>query len=154
MSDGLKISVDSPVQASWFYMFASEKVKLNWFLFEFACTLYDHVKRSRKKALGKWKTRQSEEQIAEFCAYLSKRMRRSVYNQISGVTEETEIDEEYICDYCHTNTHRENAAIIEVACEAWEELLDICVICPNRCISERDELCVFFDRMERGGYFK
>jgi len=146
------MNFESPVQASWFYMFESEKVKLNWFLYEYACTLFDHIKHTRKKALTKWKSQRSEEQLAEFCAYFSKRMRQSVLNRLSGLTEETEGDEEYICDYCHTNTHLENVAILDAADKAWEKLLDICVVCPNRCVSERYERCEFFDRMERGGY--
>jgi uncharacterized Fe-S radical SAM superfamily protein PflX len=131
----------------------SEKVKLNWFLYEYACTLMGHLSRSRRKALTKWKSHRSEEQIAEFCAYFSKRMRQSILDKLAGKTDETEADEEYICDYCHTNTHNENVAILEVAGKAWDELLDSCVVCPNRCISERNIRCDFFDRMERGGYF-
>jgi uncharacterized Fe-S radical SAM superfamily protein PflX len=147
------MSAESPVQASWFYIDSNEKVKLNWFLYEYACSLYVHINRSRKKALAKWKAQRDEEQIAEFCAYFSKRMRQSILDKLAGRTEETIGDEEYICDYCHTNTHRDNVAILEVAESAWDELLDSCVACPNRCISERYAHCEFFDRMESGGYF-
>jgi uncharacterized Fe-S radical SAM superfamily protein PflX len=147
------MGMESPVQASWFYMDESEKIKFNWFLFEYACNLYDEIMRSRKGALRKWKAQRSEGQIAEFCAYFSKRMRKSALNQLAGVTEHTEGDEEYICDYCHTNTHHENVALLDVAGKAWEEMLDACIACPNRCVSERYERCSFFDRMERGGYF-
>ena len=148
-----KLIFGHPVQSSWFYMNASEKIKFNWFCYEYACVLFDQIKKSKNKVLRKWAGNRSEEYLAEFCAYFSKRMKKSVLDQLSGLTEETEGDEEYICDYCHTNTHRENIAILDVAGEAWEELLSVCVTCPNRCISERRERCRFFERMERGGYF-
>jgi len=135
------------VKSFWFYGAYNEKTKLNWFLYEYACSLYEHIQDSRKKALVKWKARRSDVQIAEFCAYFSKRMRRSVFNQLEGITTETEIDEEYICDYCHTSTRRENEALIDIASDAWVELLDTCVVCPCRCVSERNEWCGFFDRM-------
>lgn len=104
---------------------------------------------SRNKTLVRWRSLRSKEQIAEFCAYFAKRMRLSVKYQLAGATKETEFDDFYASDYCHTNTQRENDAIIEVAQEAWLELLDTCSVCPCRCISERYEPCGFFDRMER-----
>ena len=146
------MNLESPVQATWFYMDAGEKIKFNWFLYEYACDLYEGIKRSRKNALRKWKSQRSEIQIAEFCAYFSKRMRQSVTDKLAGLTEETEADEEFICDYCHTNTHSENVAILEVAGKVWEELLDVCVACPNRCVSERYRYSEFFDRMDRDGH--
>jgi hypothetical protein len=148
-----KMSIESPVQASWFYIDESEKVKMNWFLFEYACELFVKIKGSRKKALTKWKAQRSEEQIAEFCAYFSKRMRQSIVDRLAGKTEETVADEEYICDYCHTNTRQENDAILEAAEKAWDELLEVCGVCPSRCISERHMRSELFDRMERGGYY-
>lgn len=147
------MGIESPVQASWFYLNASEKIKFNWFLYEYACHLFEEIKDSRTKVLRQWKAQRSEKQIAEFCAYFAKRMRKSALDRLAGITEETEGDEEYLCDYCHTNTHRENMALLDAAGKAWEELLDVCVVCPNRCVSERYERCAFFDRMERGGYF-
>jgi uncharacterized Fe-S radical SAM superfamily protein PflX len=140
------------VQASWFYMDESEKIKFNWFLYEYACTLFDHIKHSKKKVLTSWKAQRTEEQIAEFCAYFSKRMRQSILNRLAGKTEATEGDEEYICDYCHTNTRRENIAILEAVETAWDELLEICVVCPSRCLSDRYMRSELFDRMERDGY--
>jgi len=139
---------DTPVKASWFYMDESEKIKLNWFLFEYACTLYSHIKRSNTVALNRWKSRRSNKQLAEFSAYLAKRMRQSVYDMLESRTDVIVGDEEYICDYCHGNTHEENDAIMDVAEDAWGELLEICSACATHCISERDEYCTMFDEME------
>lgn len=145
--------IDSLIPASWFYMDESEKTKFNWFIYEFALSLFEHIESSRDRTLGKWKARRSEVQIAEFCAYFSKRMKQSVLDRLTGRVEETEADEVYVSDYCHTNTHRDNAAIINIAADAWEDMIEGCIACPNRCISERFMRCEFFDRMERGGYY-
>jgi len=131
----------------------NDKIKLNWFLYEFACSMFEHIQDSRNKTLVKWKSRRSEEQVAEFCAYYSKRMRQSIFDRLSGKTEQTEADDAYVSDYCHTNTQKENDAIINTAADAWEELLGACSVCPTRCISERFRRCELFDRTERGDYF-
>jgi len=135
------------VKSYWFYNAERGKVKLNWYLYEYACVLYDHIKGSRKKALNKWKSQRSDEQLAEFCAYYAKRVRLSVNYWLAGATKELEFDDMYASDYCHTNTERENNAIFDIAMEAWEELQGSCSVCPCRCLSERYETCSFFDRM-------
>ena len=136
----------SPIQSSWFYTIAEEKIKLNWFLFEYACELYSKIKYSRNEALCKWRSGRSNKQTAEFCAYFAKRMRHSAIDRLVGITDEVEIDDVYILDYCHTNTIRETIALMDVAGNAWGELLEICAVCPHRCISERFEYCDMFDR--------
>ena len=135
------------MKSFWFYHSDGEKTKLNWFLYEYACKLYEDIKYSHIKALSKWKSQRSDVQIAEFSAYFAKRMRQSVDNQLAGLSTGTEIDEEYIRDYCHTNTRRENEAMIEIASDSWVGLLDTCVTCPCRCVSERYRRSEFFDRM-------
>ncbi len=143
--------INSPIKASWFYVFASEKIKFNWFCYEYSCTFYDHIRKSEK--LKKWRSGRSDLQIAEFCAYFAKRMKQSVLDKLAGITDATTADEEYIADYCHENTHSQNIVLMEVAGEAWDELLSSCELCPKRCISERYARSEFFDRVERSGYF-
>ena len=33
----------------------------------------------------------------------------------------------------------------DVTSDAWDEMLSICEVCPNRCISEKDAYCTQFD---------
>jgi hypothetical protein len=139
------------IQASWFYTYEFEKVKFNWFCFEFALKLYDNIKVS--KQLKKWILNVNDIEIANFCAYFAKRMKKSVEDRLAGITDVTEADEEYLTDYYHTNTPKQNAVILRIIEKAWEQLLSVCVTCPTRCLSERHARCEFFDRMERGGYF-
>ena len=139
------------IQASWFYSNELEKIKFNWFCFEYALKFYDCVKESR--LLKKWSSCMSDEDLAKFCAYYSKRMKKSAEDMLAGITDATEMDEEYLTDYFHTTTSSQNLIILEVAGIAWDGLLAVCETCPTRCISERFLYCEFFDRMERGGYF-
>ena len=68
--------VEILIKASWFYTCKNEKTKMNWFLYEYACKLYEHIAECRKKTVTKWKAQRCEEHIAEFCAYFAKRMSR------------------------------------------------------------------------------
>ena len=147
------MNIESPVKANWFYTLNNEKIKFNWFCYEFACTFFEHLKDNKDKKLKKWLFVRTELQVAEFCAYYAKRLKKSMEDRLAGITDGTEFDEEFISDFCHTNTHNENMALIEVVVKAWDEHTLFCVSCPTRCVSERYAKCEFFDRMERGGYF-
>jgi len=146
------MKAESLIPASWFYLDDDEKIKLNWFLYEYALVLFDHVQGSRKKALVKWKSRQSEEQIAEFCAYYAKRMKQSVRALREGSEKAILMPEYFVSDFSHTTTHRENRTIMEVASAAWTEKILICKACGGGCTYDGEMRCEFFDRMERGGY--
>lgn len=148
----IAMKAESLIQASWFYLDDDEKIKLNWFLYEYALVFFDHVKGSGRKAVAKWKSRQSEEQIAEFCAYYAKRMKQSVRALREGTEKAILMPEYFVSDYCHATTHRENRAIMEVASAAWTEKLLICKACGGGCTYDGEMRCEFFDRMERGGY--
>lgn len=139
------------ILAKWFYTHPFEKIKFNWFCYELSLKLYDLIKASNK--LKKWRAKMTDIEIANFCAYFAKRMKKSVSDRLSGVTEIVEADEEFLSDYCHTNTQLQNVILLEVIEEAWDQLLSVCETCSNRCLSERFLPCEFFDRMERGGYF-
>jgi len=59
------MKAESLIPASWFYLDDDEKIKLNWFLYEYTLVLFDHVKGSHKKALAKWKTQQSSDLFSD-----------------------------------------------------------------------------------------
>jgi len=146
------MKVESLIPAFWFYIGFNEKHKLNWFTYELACKFFEHINDSRKPAVKEWKAQRSDEQIAEFCAYYAKRVRRSMLNVLSKAEKDIRIEEEYVRDYCHTNTRRDNDAIHQIVLAALKELTDNCGVCPVKCLSEIYMYCEFFDRMERGGY--
>ena len=141
---------DPPIKAEWFYANEREKTKINWFCFEYALEFYTFIMDS--KSLRGYRNKNSPEQIAAFCTYFSKRMKKSVYDRLAKLTSAVIIDEEYIADYYPQNPQRENLVFIDVAGQAWDSLLSVCETCPVRCISEREEKSTFFDRYEKGGY--
>ena len=146
------MNAETLIPARWFYRDNSQKTMLNWLLYEFALKFYDHIAGSRAKALAKWKAQLTDERLAEFCAYYSKRMRLSILDNIEGHTGTTVVYAEYVTDYLHENSQGEDAAIRRIGGIAWGELLSTCAACPCRCLDRRSERCEFFDRMERGGY--
>ena len=152
---GNSMKVDTLIPATWFYMDEDEKLKINWFLYEYACKLFEYFERSRKKGLTKWRARLADAQLAEFCAYFAKRMRATVYMMHLQVDEEMVAlsDEKYIRDYCHENTSAENAALLLICEAALIDLLEVCASCPVRCLDDMHSRCEIFDRMEREGYF-
>jgi hypothetical protein len=149
----MAVKSESLIPASWFYIDESEKTKLNWFAYELACNIFEHIDDSHKKNLRQWKAQRSDKQIAEFCAYLAKRSRYSIYDMLEGVVDLGEAGEKYIRDYCHANTRLQNAALVEACINAWVATLEICANCPTGCLDEADMRCEMFDRMERGGYY-
>jgi uncharacterized Fe-S radical SAM superfamily protein PflX len=145
------MKIDPPIKAEWFYKDESEKIKMNWFCFEYALEFYTFIMKS--EALRKYRAKNSSEEIAAFCAYFAKKMKKSVCDRLAGFTSAVIGDEEYIAEYYPQNTQRQNIVFIKVAGEAWDNLLSACVVCPIRCISEREQRSEFFDRYEKGGYW-
>jgi len=145
------MNFDPPIKADWFYTNEREKTKINWFCFEYALEFYTFIMGS--KALRKYRARNSNEEIAAFCAHFAKQMKRSVYDRLARITPAVILDEDYIADYYPKNTQRQNKVFIDVAGKAWDNLLSVCETCPVRCISEREKRSEFFDRYEKGGYW-
>lgn len=141
----LKMKDVSPIDSSWFCTPDAEKLKYNWFIFEFACDLYFQIKHSKIEALCKWRSRRNNKQLAEFCAYFAKRIRRSTLEVFAEIIDEIEIKDEFVYDYCHTNTASETAAIVSVATDTWKELYEICLVCPSDCTNRYYDKCIFFD---------
>lgn len=146
------MKAESMIPASWFYRDESKKNMINWFLYELALKLYDHIQDSSLKPLKRWKARLSDKQVAEFCAYYAKRMRVSVLEKIEGGSGIIALYDTYLADYCHANTKSEDEAIGKVVEAAWGALLQNCAVCGRMCVVRGDEPCEFFDRMEHGGY--
>ena len=141
------------IPSSWFYKDESEKIKMNWFLYEYACKLFDNIKASNNIALTKWKSQRSNKQLAEFCAYLAKRTKRNIHDRpVKNLEEDIITIDEFINDYCHNNIEFEDDAIADICEATWIELLESCSICPTNCIREMRARCELFDRMERGCY--
>jgi len=139
------------IKTNWFYVFSCDKVKLNWFIYEYACDLYDAIMRSTK--LEKWKERKTDIQIAEFSAYFAKRMKQSVLDVHADIEDHIVFNEDYIADLYHTQSHRQNMALLAVTKEAWHNLIASCKVCPSQCFNDYRSPSEFFDRMESGNFY-
>jgi hypothetical protein len=146
-----KMEIDT-IKPEYFYNNEIEKVKLNWFCYEYAYVLYKNIRKNNK--LKKYRKKNTQDDIVQFCVYFSKEMKNSMYQKLGGITEEIIFYEEYVEKYYPKNTRGENNMLLNVAMKAWDEILSDCEICPNRCITERDNKCVLFDLLDEDGFLK
>ena len=126
-----------------FYTNEKDKIKLNWFLFEYAAELDSHIKRSLRKRLKRKNI--GNRKIAEFCIYYSKEMKGEILDKLSGRTENVSLSYHAIEEFFpHLNDKLVND-LLTSAFDAWDSITSMCVKCPTRCISEKDNKAPMFD---------
>jgi len=81
LKEGIKMIVDK-VAAKNFYKDRGDKIKQNWFLYEYSNILFSKIAESPQ--LAQYRKKHTEEDIAEFCVYYSKRLRLSIFNANIG----------------------------------------------------------------------
>lgn len=138
------------VKAENFYQDDGDKVKLNWFCYEFANNLYSFIRLS--KTLDRYRVRHTPAQIAEFSLYFAKRMRKSIYDMHAGKSNHVAISMQYVYEHDPKCSGKQAQALIEAAQSAWDETTLGCSICPSRCLSEVFELTPMFDRLAKTGW--
>jgi hypothetical protein len=127
---------DAYIKEEWFYVGEEEKTKLNWFLYESALEYHMFIKGDRY--LGTFRKTHGPVKIGEFCTYYAKRMRASVIERLEGKSDATTLYEEYITDFFPRIRRKDMLRLMKVAEAAWESHLSVCVVCPVRCLSEKD----------------
>ena len=140
-----KLDVD-PIKARYFYNNDDEKIKLNWFCYEYSFMLYSKLREGIK--FKKYRERNTQGQIVDFCVYFSKEIKKSIYEKLGRLVDKTTFYEEYVASYYPKNSSKENLLLLAAAMQAWDELFDSCVSCPTRCISEMHRKCNFFDEID------
>ena len=146
--DSDKMESHPHIRTTWFYIDDDEKTKLNWLVYEYACELYGVILKSRKKSLKAWKAARSDEQIADYCAYYAKRMRRSLIKMLEGRSRTIDALGAFVTDYVHSTTYEVSDELTELGGVAWNQLMAICAACPQRCMPEANRLSSFFDRAD------
>ena len=131
------------VRPNSFYSNDSEKIKLNWFCYEFAVAIYDDMKKEIGSRLKKQKI--SDEALAEFSVFYSKEMKNMILQKLSGKIKIVCISYEPIESYFPDLGADLINKMTDITSDAWDEILSICEVCPNRCISEKDAYCTLFD---------
>ncbi len=140
------------VRAENFYQDGGDKVKLNWFLYEYANLLYTKISASSK--LARYKKLQSPEQITAFCVYFSKRLKKSIFDMQTGRSKGIAFDGKYVYEFYPKNSFEQTQALLDAAMGAWEEQLKGCAVCPSKCLMDEYayEITDMFDSLEKTGW--
>jgi hypothetical protein len=126
-----------------FYTNEKDKIKLNWFLFEYAAELDSHIKRPLRKRLKRKNI--DRRKIAEFCIYYSKTMKGEILDKLSGRIENVSLSYHAIEDFFPHLNDKLVDDLLTSAFDAWDSITSMCVKCPTRCISEKDYKAPMFD---------
>ena len=143
------MSVDK-VCAENFYKDRGDKIKQNWFLYEYSNILHSKIEESSK--LSNYRKKHKEEDMAAFCVYYSKRLRQSIFNVNTGKTKGVAIDARYVYEFYPDNTYTQTQRLLEAAGDAWHEHLQACANCPTQCIQDGFEITDMFDNLEKTGW--
>jgi hypothetical protein len=126
-----------------FYTNEKDKIKINWFLFEYAAELDSHIKRPLRKRLKRKNI--DRRKIAEFCIYYSKKMKGEILDKLSGRIENVSLSYHAIEDFFPHLNDKLVDDLLTSAFDAWDSITSMCVKCPTRCISEKDYKAPMFD---------
>jgi hypothetical protein len=137
----------SMIKPTSFYSNESEKIKLNWFCYEIAMGIYDNMRSSLGPRL-KRQYKISDAILADFSVCTSKKLKEVVLRRLSSKDKNICISYELIESYFPNLEDRMINRMLNVLAKAWDENLSFCEVCPNRCISEKDEYCTLFDDNE------
>jgi tetratricopeptide (TPR) repeat protein len=133
------------IQPTAFYSRESEKTKLNWFCYEFSRGIYNDIRKDAGQQLKKYGI--NENIIADFSIYLSKKTKDVILQKLSGKIDKVYFSYEMIESYFPNVNDKLTNQILNIISKTWDDLLDICETCPNRCISEKDTYCTMFDEL-------
>jgi hypothetical protein len=126
-----------------FFSSDSEKIKFNWFFFEYAAEIQSKIGRSLRSRLKRKGV--NEKDIAEFCIHYAKRMERPILDKLSGEATDMVLSYHPIEEFFPSLSDKLIDDLLTVVGEAWDGLLEMCERCPTRCISEKREKAPMFD---------
>ena len=130
---------------SHFFSNAADKIKLNWFLFEYALELQSVIRQDKGLAARLARKGVDDEAVARFCIHYAKRMKPQVLDRVAGRIANVSIGYQEIEAFFPTLGDRLGDQLLTKAAEAWDSQTDSCCLCATRCISEKDEQCTMFD---------
>jgi len=137
------VSAIDAIKPTAFYSCESDKIKLNWFLYELAMAYYDDLEKPLKKM---FKTKGiSEAEIAKLAIYVAQKFKGPICEFADGKIDQIEFQEDFFVDLLPPLSAKNYNRLIDALAKAWDGHLAICETCPTRCISEKDEYCTMFD---------
>jgi hypothetical protein len=136
----------TPIQMEWFYYIEGDKTKFNWLLLETALECFSRI--SDSEALKDYRKQNNAQQIALFCTYYARRMKKSLLNCLRGRTKSVIHYRDYIDDYYPHHDDCLNRTLEDIAIEAWRHMLDACENCPHGCPYDYNSITTLFDEYE------
>jgi hypothetical protein len=138
------------VAADNYYKDSGDKIKQNWFLYEYSNVLFSKIEESPELAV--YRKKHTKDDIVAFCIYFSKRLRLSISNTQKKTTSGVVIDARYVYEFYPGNTRAQTQRLLDAALAAWDEHLFVCSSCPNQCLIEGFEITPMFDNLEKTGW--
>jgi len=143
------VSIDN-VAAGNFYKDDGDKIKQNWFLYEYSNILFSKIKEDA--GLAAYRKRHGKDGMSKFCVYFSKRMRQSIFNAFTKQSAGIVIDARYIYEFYPGNARAQTQRLLEAASSAWGEHVQACSVCPSQCLGDGFCRTDMFDNLEKTGW--
>jgi len=143
------MSIDK-VPATSFYQDDGDKIKQNWFLYEYANILFSKIEEHPE--LASYRKKHNADKIRAFCVYYSKRLRQIIANAQMRQPPVFAIDARYIYEFYPNNSRAQTQTLLEAAFEAWQEHLQACRNCPNQCLTDGFDRTDAFDNLKHSGW--
>lgn len=128
-----------------FHNSETEKTKLNWFLFEYALEYEASIHEDKKLHSRLGRKGVDDRIIAAFCIEHAKRMAGQILARVAHKIANIEFGYGSIETFFPDIGDQLLDRLLMKAAKAWDSLTERCVICPTRCISERDRKAAMFD---------
>jgi hypothetical protein len=128
-----------------FFSNDKEKTKLNWFLFELALEIERCIAKERRLTIDLRRKGVDDHRVRDFCVHYAKHMKKEILDKLAGRTTSVGLGYLEIERFFPQIGDRLVDKLLTVVGKAWESQTGACVVCPTRCISERDERAPMFD---------
>ena len=138
------------VSATRFYQDDGDKIKQNWFLYEYANILFAIIEKDAK--LKSYRKKNTRENIIAFCVYFSKRLRQSIFEAQYQQSEGVELNARYIYEFYPDHSRTEAQKLLEAAGRAWGDHVQACMACPNQCLLRGYDRTDAFDNLAETGW--
>ncbi len=128
-----------------FYSNEKEKIKLNWFCFEYALEYQMFINMDQKLKSILRRKKIDDMAIAGFCIYFSKYMKKSTLNMLNGLSQNIVVNYHEIEKYFPSLNNYYLNRLLKLAGKAWDFMIRLCASCPVQCLSEKDKKSLMFD---------
>lgn len=133
------------ISPSHFFLNDKEKTKINWFLFEFALGFGHFLAKEKRLTELLYQKGIDDLRLKNFCIYYAKHIKKVILDKLEGRVANVRLGHEAIEEFFPDIGDRLVDKLLTIAAKAWDSQTEACVVCPMRCISERNERASMFD---------